>query len=397
MKATCLIWTAIFFALAGASAWFVYRRTGSEDAAVFGAFIGGVTLLIAVSWISAIPARLLEWWRIVSARWRGEPVDGQRVAIVGTLRGHGEILTPFSQQRALVYAYEIVGREGKLAEGFESVPLSIEHDGARTRIAGKPELLVKASVATGPQAETRAKEIAGKPVHAGRLSETFVAPDTNVCVIGTFQSQALVDPITLRAGSSFGIDAAWRVVNAGIAAVIFAFFAVIALLIFCAKVPLDASPSPAAWWEIDFERFIARNVREPMIEAGMLTAPGFRLPDLCIGCAVGRMEIGGRVMELRHARGIGGRAVHLSEREGATDGLTLLDTNHIVLTINGKPANVPRSWLQDGDVVTSLGSEGEFAGRVTVIAPDGWIRCRVAFHTRVDPNAFLPGATKRPA
>lgn len=39
---------------------------------------------------------------------------------------------------------------------------------------------------------------------------------------------------------------------------------------------------------------------------------------------------------------------------------------------------------------TSLGSHGEYAGRVTVIAPDRSIRCRVHFNTRVDADAWLP-------
>ncbi|MFL6278888.1 MAG: hypothetical protein ACJ731_02145 [Vicinamibacterales bacterium] len=51
---------------------------------------------------------------------------------------------------------------------------------------------------------------------------------------------------------------------------------------------------------------------------------------------------------------------------------------------------MPRSWLQPNDIETSLGSNGEYAGRVTVIAPHGGIRCRVTFNTRVDADAWLP-------
>jgi hypothetical protein len=54
---------------------------------------------------------------------------------------------------------------------------------------------------------------------------------------------------------------------------------------------------------------------------------------------------------------------------------------------------VPKSWIQRGDVETSLGTDGDYSGRVTVMAPDGWIRCRVYFKTRVDPDAWLRPAS----
>jgi hypothetical protein len=70
--------------------------------------------------------------------------------------------------------------------------------------------------------------------------------------------------------------------------------------------------------------------------------------------------------------------------------VTLSDSEHVVLTIDGKSAPVPDSWLQPHDVETALGSNGEYEGRITVMAPDGWIRCRVQFHARVDDDAWLP-------
>jgi hypothetical protein len=103
-----------------------------------------------------------------------------------------------------------------------------------------------------------------------------------------------------------------------------------------------------------------------------------------------RLEIDGRIVELHHAAYAGDQTIHLSPRPGHRDGVTLTRRDRVVLTIDGKSAAVPASWLQPNDIETSLGSNGEYEGRITVIAPDGWIRCRVSFKTRVDAGAWLP-------
>jgi hypothetical protein len=127
----------------------------------------------------------------------------------------------------------------------------------------------------------------------------------------------------------------------------------------------------------------------PLAEAGVLSTQGYYLQEVCDGCANGRLEIDGRTVELRHARYAGGRTVHLSAKPGDRDGVTLTGSDEVVLTVNGKSAPVPDSWLQPNDIQTSLKQDGEYAGRVTVIAPERWIRCRVYFKTRVDPDAWL--------
>jgi hypothetical protein len=442
-KVSCLTWTAVFLALAGASGWFVYRRLPAFSTAFFGGFAGGLILLIAFAWMREIPRRIVEWWSIVRTRFGSEPRDGKRVAIIGTLRGNGELHAPFTRERCVLYSYEIIIRdivdgessERKAYEGFAMVPLSIEHGSGRTRIHARPELPKLPS--TEPKSRTAeatakrfvedttftpapAKSAEDAPytdghqrydystapietnIGACRLVEKVVRPETNVCALGTYQAdrQALVAPVTLRTGTSFGIDAAWRVVNAVIAGTIFAAIAVIALAVFCANFPIEASEQShpqwtLAWWEIDFERFVEKSIRTPMIRYGMLDAPGDYLQELCEGCAKGHLEIDGRTIELKHAAYVGERTVHLSTKPGDRDGVTLDGREHVVLTIDGKSADVPPSWLQPKDIETSLGSNGEYAGRVTVIAPDGWIRCRVSFNTRVDADAWLPSYTPR--
>lgn len=434
----------MFFVLAGVSGWFVYRRAPSGMAAFIGGFIGGVLLTIVVSWLSAIPTRIIEWLLIVRARFGGEPRDGQRVAILGTLRGHGELTAPFTRERCVLYSYEIIVREmhgndtsGRKAwEGFAMVPLSIEHGGERTRILARPELpSLKPAHPAGVAAEESARRyventefvVAPKSGEekdlshtAGNLRQDYrsdPAPSDNgfwhlverhlpagvdICALGTYRADrhALVAPLTLRTGSAFGIEAAWRVVNAAIGAVIFAVIAVAAAAVFCVHHPLDAVEQShphwnVRWWEIDLERFIDRNVRAPMVRAGVLTAPGYYLQTVCDGCAKGRLEIDGRTIELAHTAYRGGRAVHVSATPGARDGVTLDGRDRVTLTVNGKTANVPPSWIQPRDVETSLGSEGEYAGRITFIAPDRSIRCRVSFATRVDEDAWLPGGGAR--
>jgi hypothetical protein len=438
-KVTCLTWTVVFLALAGASGWFIYRRLPAASPALFGGLGAGIVLLIALAWFGAIPERIGEWYRIVRARFGGQPVDGKKAALLGTLRGRGELNAPFSHERCLLYSYEIriteitdgESLERKVYDGFAMVPLFVEHDTERTRLLAKPEVpklpsnepksrtaesnakrfVEDTTFVPSPPISAREYDLSNSDGHlqfdylhapaetnlgACRLTEKFLRPDTSICALGTYDANrhALLAPVTLRTGTSFGIDAAWRVINAAIAGAVFAAIALIALTVFCANYPIDAVEQARpewtlAWWEIDLERFVDRRIRPPMVRYGMLDSPGYYLQELCEGCAKGRLEINGRTIELKHASYTGGRSVHLSAKHGDRDGVTLHGEEHVVLTIDGKSADVPPSWLQPNDIETSLGSNGEYAGRVTVIAPDGWIRCRVSFNTRVDANAWL--------
>lgn len=401
--------------------------------------MGGLLLLFVVGWLAAIPVRIAEWWLIVRARFGSEPRDGKRAALLGTLRGHGELTAPFSRERCVLYAYEIIMRDvsdgestdRKAYEGFAMVPLSVEHGTERTRILARPELpKLAAAYPKSLTAESNAKQFvestkfvpAPKPsaeekdlshtdghlrfdysrepietnIGACRLVEKILPGGVNVCALGTYRAdrRALVAPVTLRTGTTFGIDAAWRVVNAGIAALIFAFIAAAAVAIFCVNFPLDAAEQASPdwtpqWWEIDLERFVDRNVSVPLAETGLLPSSGFYLREVCEGCAKGVLELDGRTIELAHAAYRGGRTVHLSATPGGTDGVTLDGKDRVILTVNGKSAAVPPSWLQRHDIETALGSHGDYSGRITVIAPDRSIRCRVSFATKVDADAWL--------
>lgn len=429
----------MFLALASASGWFVYRRAPWFSAAAIGAFAGGVTLVVLVSWIGSVLTRMAEWGLIVRARFGSEPRDGKRAAIIGTLRGKGELAAPFSRERCVLYSYEILAREvsdgesqeRKVYEGFAMVPLSIEHDTERTRILARPELpklpptqpksaggwsvrrfVESTTFVPAPAASAEPKDLshtdghlrldyrhdpATKNLDACRTVEQLVRSETNVCALGTYRADrhALIAPVTLRTGSAFGIAAAWRIVNAVLASAFAAAIAIVAVAVFCANFPLDAVEQShpqwtLAWWEIDLERLVDKNVRTPLVRSGMLHSPGYHLQQVCDGCAKGRLEIDGRpAVELKHARYVGGKSVHLSAKPGDRDGVTFAG-ERVVLTLDGKSADIPPSWLQPNDIETSLGSDGQYAGRVTVIAPDGWIRCRVSFNTRVDADAWLP-------
>ena len=199
------------------------------------------------------------------------------------------------------------------------------------------------------------------------------------------QRQAL-EELTLRTGTSYGLRAAGRIVKTTIAAVIFTAIAIVIVAGFCTIFPLEAAEPE--WWEVDLERYIDRKLRTPLVTSGVVSTRGYRLQTLCEGCANGRLEIGGNTIDLEHATYRGGRAVHLSATPDDRDGVTL-DGDRVVITRNGKPVDVPPSWLQPNDIQTALSENGEYEGRVTVIAPDGWIRCRASFHTRVDPKAWL--------
>lgn len=437
---TCLAWTFLFLVLAGTCGWFVYLRAPWASAAVPGGIGGGLGLLIAAGWFASIPRRIAEWAMIAGAARFGRGLrDGKRAAIVGTLSAQGTLSAPFSRESCVLYSYEAIirdvqdGESGdcKAYEGFAMVPLTIEHGAERTRILAWPELPGLRSVEQkGRSAEANAKSYVESTtftvapstipeldlshtdgrlrldyyrepretnIGACRLNETLLPAGAPVCALGTYREdrRALVGPVTLRTGESFAAGAVRRTVNAGLAGMIFTGLVVIGLAIFCANYPLDRAEQlhpewTRAWWEVDLERFVDRHIRRPMLALGILDAPGFYLQEVCEGCAKGTLEIHGRTIALRHARYAGGKAVHLSAQPGERDGVTLDGRDHVMLTIGGKQADVPPSWLQKNDIQTSLGSHGEYEGRVTVIAPDRSIRCRVSFNTRVDADAWLP-------
>lgn len=446
-KFSCLAWTIVFLALGAVSGWFVYRRTATTESAVIGGIVGAIVLLITFSWLFAIPARIAEWLLIVRAQLGREPQDGKRVALIGTLRGHGELTAPFSHTRCVVYEYTVTVTDTKqdsdgtsvsfreAYEGFAMVPLSIEHGTDRTRILAKPELKLGKTNPEGRTAEVNAQhyvdntEFAPPPpsrsdepelshtdgrfradyrrdpvvenIAGSRLSEKVLQANVGVCALGEYSAtkRALVSPVKMSVGDAFATAAAWRVVNAVIGVAIFGAIALAVTAVFCANFPLDAAESSSPEWtltwpEIELERMIELHVRTPMEKAGMLTASsGFYLQDVCSGCAKGQLLVEGRTIELKHAAYIGAKTVHLSATPGAPDGLTLIGGDRVVLTLDGKAAPIPASWLQPDDIVTSLGSGpiADYAGRVTVIAPDRWLRARVTFKTKVNSEDWLSG------
>lgn len=446
-KLSCTFWLLVFLALCGAAGFFVYRRVPEGPGAAIGGFIGGIILIITFSWLLAIPQRIWEWLLVLRAKIGREPSDGSKVALIGTLRGLGDLTTPFSHQHCIAYAYEISNRivrshsRGttieikKSYEGFAMVPLAIEHGTDRTRILAKPEMSYDEHEPSGPGTLANAKQfvestawndgpttekepdlshtdgrwrfddrlIPDADLDEAKYTEKVVRGNVNACAIGEYRAEkrALVGTVRLTIGEAFGIRAAWRIVNAGIGFVIFGAIAVVAAAFFLAHNPLDAVESShpdwkLTWPEIELERFVDTQIRPKMAEAGMFSeSSGFYLQDVPYDTAKGELIVNDRVIELKHARYVGGKTIHLSATPNGTDGITLNDRVSLTVTIDGKELRIPTSWLRDNDVVTSLGSgeTADYAGRIMIFAPDRWLRARVTFKTRVASDAWLPGRT----
>lgn len=446
-KFSCLAWTIVFLALSGASGWFVYRRAATSEAAVIGGLIGGVILIVMLSWLLAIPDRIGELVLILRAKFGHEPRDGKRGALIGTLRGHGELAAPFSRERCVAYEYAITATETKqdsdgtstsfreAYEGFAMVPLVVEHGTERTRILAKPDLKLKTTATDTQTAAANAQAYvddttftpspgtkAPEPdlshgdgryrvdhrtdpivedVSSCRLVEKTLQANVDVCAIGEYSAskRALLAPVKMRTGGAFAIGAAWRVANAVFAEAFCIVLAVVVAAVFCANFPLDAAEASSpdwklTWPEIELERMISKHVRTPMQQAGMLSgSSSFSLQDVCDGCAKGELIVNGRTIELKHAAYIGAKSVHLSATPGAKDGLTLTSGDGVVMTLDGKSAPIPASWLLPNDVVTALGTGpiADYAGRITIVAPDRWVRARVTFKTKVNSNDWLSG------
>jgi len=443
-KLNCLLWLVVFVALCGGCGWFVWRRAAQTTPAVIGGLVGGILALIVVSWLLAIPTRIGEWLLVIRARMGSEPRDGKKVAIIGTLRGNGTLAAPFSHKTCVAYSYEmrtqVVTRSGnkttiqnlKAYDGFSTVQLAVEHGAGtdRTRILAIPAVDLDDTEPTDMTARLNAQQYvettqwndgvttvnddltasdghvrrddrlrADADVAACALVEKILPGNIPVCAIGRYaeDKRALVAPVMLRRGETYAIQMGWRVFRAALGVVVFGAIFIAAALIFCANYPLDAAEAAhpdwnLSWREIEFDRFIETQVRAPMVKAGMLSErSGFYLQEVPYDTAKGELIVNGRTIELRHSAYVGDRAVHISARPDDPDGITLKRGDRVVVTVDGKDLNIPTSWWQPNDVVTSLGSGpvADYAGRITIMAPDRWLRARVTFRTRVNTDDWL--------
>lgn len=241
-----------------------------------------------------------------------------------------------------------------------------------------------------------------------RIEERVIRAGDTVCAVGLYSEErkALVpDPKALMHGITIRREDAGAVPRRALrkaftgafgVAVCSAILAVAAAL-FLVNFPMDASEqqNPARrflWEEVKLERWLDASVRQPLIAAGALGTRSMYFLELCPHCATGRLEANGRAVELRHAEGWESetrRVIHLSAAKGDRDGVTIdYDRKgrklHVLVIMNGRAFPVPDAWLQAHDYQTSLDSNQNLEGRLTVMAPNDEVRVRTSWRVPLE-------------
>lgn len=426
-----LVLYAVLAAAVGIAAW---QRTADAGAAVTAGLAGAVPLWIAAAYLMSIPGRIRDW-TLMRRALRGAPMeDGKRTVAFGTLRPLRETLrSPFTNTPCVAYKYavQVIGENdsGGSFDGFAMAPCAVHTRTGDVRLLAVPDFTSRPRAVRGREVTRNAQQFfeattftaATAPfnppldTHGGcrhdraltaqpanfdhsHFQETILAPGEAVSVIGVYDAsrRGLVpDPnvafstLVLKKGSESAIVAkAARAPFTGLigATIFMAIFAVAGLWLLAAM-PLDLSeqvrPSRFVWWpEVRLERWIEHDVRPRL--AAMMGTPGTHLPELCDGCARGRIEILGEVIPLTTAVGREDAKEQVIEIRGSTARVIRtwnIAERRATLSVekNGRTFVVPGEWLSPLDVQTFGGSGRDVHGRITILAPDDSIRCRVYF------------------
>ncbi len=441
---SCLRVLLLYVVCAVAVGVVVHHRVPILTIAIWSGVIAGFFLFLAIAYLFAIPIAFVDWWRM---RPGAKPRDGKRVAIVGPIRNAGASLhSPFTRQSCVAYHYKIISMEGEQPkndyEGFALVPSYIATEDGQIRILAYPELEfpweklrgeeprdhARAYIAATTFTNVRQKGVKGamaelsalmsdddgtirydhriEPVtdDLGKcmLEERVLLSGENVCALGKYSEErrAIVpDPgafshsLTIKKGTpeSFRRGQIKKAIGSAFGVVFLLALLAVAAGIFLSQTPLDAAeqdnPDRRFFWEeVQLEHWLERNFRKRPE-----TGPMYFL-DLCRHCAKGRLEAGGKNIELKYAAGwedAQRREVFVTAAEGEKDGVKLTydkekRIKHVLVVINGTEFTVPDDWLLPSDVHTSLHDNETLDGRLTVMAPNGSVRMRAAFRAPLE-------------
>lgn len=354
MKRSCTIWLAVYLLLAAAAGAVAYRRYPDPSVAAGAGFVGGAVLWMAVGYFAGIARKFGTASMIKRALNDDAPRDGQKIAAIGRLSPSGGALTsPLSKSACVAYRYEIrsgpLNDDASFYEGFALTPSVIQGRQRSIRLLAMPDFkTVGWQTVPAAQAQGNAEEYiaatnfresilrdfktvvadtiamykdtdgsvrwdqkgvqppldAGKPIDLQRATyrEQLLRPGDSVCVIGTYSAERggivpsdhpLMDPVTLEVGEreAFTGRAATGAVGYFIGGLIFTAIAALALIIFCALVPLNTPhPTPV---EIRFERFLDARVR-PLLNKASAVSKRSTSRTLALGEAKGWVKAAGR-------------------------------------------------------------------------------------------------------
>ncbi|HEY0592494.1 MAG TPA: hypothetical protein VGF40_12045, partial [Thermoanaerobaculia bacterium] len=345
---TCLVWLALYAALAWGLAFVIERRMVDRQQALFGGLFGALMVMLALGWLIEIFTKPLRSLTSVRLGINGEePVDGEMYAACGPIdyAGLDTMVSPITRTPAVAYTYRIGTWPDRRAwQGVGLAACRIQCGNYPIRLLALPRIDLDEELRTGEDAKRNAEawvkqtSFSGEPgrmfgdirlpdtvladgngavqwnvgqgnpdaLGKAMLHECVVAPGDVVCAIGRYSTARgglVVDTgargysIVLRKDKpqSFGaaiVGSAGNLVKAAIALGI----AAAGLLALQTFIPLglveierpDFRPS---WLEVRVDDFIEANLRGKIVQAGFF--PDIEMQPgraLALGEAHGRVK-----------------------------------------------------------------------------------------------------------
>jgi hypothetical protein len=182
---TCLVWLALFGALAWGFAFVIERRMVDRQPAFFAGLFGALMVMLALGWLVEIFTKRLRSLTSVRRGINGEePVDGEMYAACGPIEfaGLDTMVSPITRTPAVAYTYRIGTWPDRRAwQGIGLAPSRIQCGNYPVRILALPHIELDETLCTGEDAKRNAEawvkqtSFSGEP---GRMFGDIRLPDT---------------------------------------------------------------------------------------------------------------------------------------------------------------------------------------------------------------------------
>jgi len=438
LKKSCLRWTLVYLTLGALLSWLVYQRVPQTKLALMCGFGAAVLVWFSIGYIAGIGARRAEA-RMMETAMRGErPVDGEKIAVVGTIASSFETLeAPISKRRCVAYEYNAIPDTSEnmaALDGFTLTPLSIDGPRGSIRLLAAPELDFPFEIFSRIEqydnfreyiARTQFEQLTGinikrdlgrlKSVLAdddGRihydtqrtpdadvskmlLKEKILAPGEHVVAIGRYSAaknalvpdaDAILYPVKITKGELKTVKQRGRGKD------IFEMFlgcgcmvpVLIAAILGLANLSLDAieqqyPKKDPSWTEVRVERWIRREVR-PLLSSTQ-SEYAITLPE---NAARGKLTANGKTMQLTRASAK--RDDDVFEVQLLTDGnegvVARIRRDHTIESLRilgGSEMNVA-----DAEMETFAFDEERVNGRITALSSGDGPKLRAMFRARLE-------------
>ncbi len=144
---SCRNWALVYFAIAALAGALVYERFPDLKVAAIGGLAGGFFVWMSIGYVFGIGTKRKEADIIRRGLSSERPVDGEKIAVVGTIAPSMDLLeAPITKKRCLAYEYKALAPDAQeygIIQGFALAPLTINGRSGPIRLFAAPDLEFK--------------------------------------------------------------------------------------------------------------------------------------------------------------------------------------------------------------------------------------------------------------